>query len=124
MPRVETVTKEFTTDASGDAEVEFGVVNGFVEQVKIDPGDMLTGADIVLVGKDTNVPILSADNIGTSPVWWYPRVPANAASGGAAVTTQQQKIPLDDEGFKLTVSQGGDTKTGSISIVCTTPTPY
>lgn len=115
-----------TTDASGDVTAYTGInVNGRVLQVQYTPdgtSPLDTGADIVLTGRTTALPILTKANIGTSKVSWAPRQPTHAVADGSAAlyaaagAAVNDALVVADEELKLVVAQGGNTKSGVFDI--------
>lgn len=115
-----------TTDASGDATAYTGIfVNGRVLQVQYTPdgtAPMDTGADIVLTGRTTALPILTKANIGTSKISWAPRQPTHAVADGSALLyagagqAVADALVVADEELKLVVSSGGNAKPGVFDI--------
>jgi len=77
---------------------------------------LATGADLTITGETTAVPILVKANAGTSTVWFYPVAELNLNTDGSAVTYAFMYINLVDERVKVVVAQGGDTKTGTITV--------
>jgi len=108
-----------TTSSGGAATVYFGhAITGRVLAIKYEPGasGLDTGADLTLTGETSGVPILVKANAGTSTVWFYPRVFPNSNVDGAAGTDAFEDIRVFAERIKLVVAQGGDTKTGAMTI--------
>jgi len=111
------VSTTITTDSSGDATVYVGgALRGRVIALKYAPGTLATGADLTITGETTAVPILVKANAGTSTVWFYPVAELNLNTDGSAVTYAFMYINLVDERVKVVVAQGGDTKTGTITV--------
>jgi hypothetical protein len=122
---MERYTFTLTTDAGGAATVLSGQpVNGRVQQIRYVPDGVApldTNADLVITGENSGQPIGTLTNIGLAAVGWAPRLPthdlAGAASlyaaGGTAVTDY---IALANERIKVVVAQGGNVKTGTLSI--------
>ena len=112
-------TQTITTSSGGAATVYFGYkINGRVVAIKYAPGSsgLDTGADLTLTGESSGVEILVKANAGTSTVWYYPRVLVNKNTDGTAATDALTDIYVYTERIKLVVAQGGDTKTGSMTI--------
>ena len=114
-----------TTDGSGDATVYLGSkLTGRVHAIKYEPGDIATGGDLTITGETTEVPILVKTDAGTSDVWYYPKVIPNKNTDGSAFTDVAADIHVLKERIKVVVAQGGDTKTGTITVYVDTPSPY
>jgi hypothetical protein len=126
---LESVKAEIVTDASGNATVylEHGRnrnPSGLLMMIKYDPGTIETGADIVITGEVSGVPIVTLTNAGTDPKFLYPRARLSETSDGSEASTGTEIIPIKNESIKVVVTQGGDTKTGSIEAVLLTDSPY
>lgn len=113
------VTTTIVTNGSGDATVYLGSkIRGYLVALKYSPGTLDTGADLVITGETSGVPILTKSNAGTSDVWYYPRALPNAIADGAAGTIPHEFVALVNERIKVVMAQGGDTKTGTIEAIC------
>ncbi len=112
-------------DASGNG-VGFTeeAIRGFVRAIRYVPDGTNpydTGADVTVTGEVSGIAITTITNIGTSAVDVYPRAATasvvNAAAlyaaGGAAVN---DLIPVADERIKVSIAQGGNTKTGTFHL--------
>jgi len=111
------VSTTIVTDAAGDATVYVGgALRGRVIAIKYAPGTIATGADLTISGEITGVPILVKANAGTSTVWFYPVAQLNLNTDGSAIDYNHMYINLVDERVKVVVAQGGDTKTGTITV--------
>lgn len=121
---------DIVTNSSGAAEVylQHGVnspgLNGFLVCLVYTPGDIDTGADLVITTESRGIPILTKDNAGTSNVVYNPRAFLNGVTDGAESATPSEFIPIKDERIKVVVSNGGDTKTGSIEAILANQSPY
>mgnify|MGYP006921391510 CR=1 FL=1 len=120
---------EIVTDASGNATVYIAhgqnrKLNGFLVCLKYTPGSIDTGADLVITGEDSGIPILTITNAGTTAVFWYPRALLNAVADGTAATNPSEFIPIKDERIKLVVASGGNAKTGYIEAILINNPPY
>jgi hypothetical protein len=106
-----------TTDGSGDATIYLGSkINGRVIAIKYEPGSIVTGGDLTITGETSEVAILAKTDAGTSDVWYYPRVLVNKNSDASAATDALTDIFVFSERVKVVVAQGGDTKTGTITL--------
>jgi hypothetical protein len=108
-----------TTAADGSAVVYSGKVSGRLIGIKYVPGSsqLATGTDLAIIGETSGQAILTKTNAGTSTVWYYPVAPANKVADAAASTLVEVPIYLLDERIKVTVAEGGDTKTGQIGFL-------
>ena len=119
------ISVPIVTDGSGDATVYLGSqIRAVILRIKYLPGTIATGADLVITGETSETPILTAANVGTSNVFYYPRAFHNQVSDGAAGTVGSELIPIIGERIKVVVDEGGATKTGSIEVVIMTSAPY
>lgn len=117
------------TDSSGDATVyiqpgQNNGMNGFLVCLKYEPGSIATGADLVITGENSGIPIMTISNAGTSNVFWYPRALLNAVADGAASTNSSEFIPIKNERIKVVIAQGGNGGIGSIEAIVMTNPPY
>lgn len=112
----------FTTDTSGDAVV-YGErpVFGRLITVLYDRGDMVTGTDFVLTTDRYDVveTILTITDVGTADKIWRPRrLVQNASGGDLAGTLGGDREPYLMIGRpKLTVDEGGSTKSGAFILI-------
>jgi len=118
-----------TTDASGNANVEIAPsinrgLNGFLVCLKYAPGTIDAGADLVITGAKSGIPILTITNAGASTVFYYPRALLNAVADGAVATNPSEFIPIKDEPIQVAVAQGGSGGIGSIEATVMTNPPY
>lgn len=120
----ETVTLLTASDGSMTTYTGF-VPSGHVAAIRYVPdgsAPLDTGGDLAITGETTGVAILTAANIGTSAVTWYPRAGINNvadatallhAAGGTAVPAQGG-VPIAGERIKIIVAQGGNAKAGTL----------
>ena len=122
--RVETIV--VTTSAGGVATgYSSRAVTGKIKNISYVPGDLLTGSDITVIGETSLIPIITITDLGVAAVSFAPRMAtcdvAGAASlyasGGEPVETE---ILIVNERIKLSVAQGGDTKSGTFVVVLET----
>lgn len=120
---------DIVCDASGDATVYLthGInrnPNGFLVCLRYNPGTLATGADLVITGETSGIPILTKADAGTSVVFFYPRALLNAVADGAVATNSSEYIPIKDERIKVVVSGGGNLGAGSIEATLLNQPPY
>lgn len=123
------VKATLTTNASGVASATLTHgnnrnPNGFISAIRYDPGTLDTGADLVITGANSGIPILTKSNAGTSEVWYYPRELANAVADGAENTVSSEYIPIMNEPISVSLTGGGNTLQGEIEVILITPSPY
>ena len=116
-------TATITTNGSGAATVYLGdQVRGRIICFKYAPGTIDTGADLTITGETSAVAILTKADAGTATVWYYPLAIANQVSDGAASAISEVPVWVYVEKIKVVVAQGGDTKTGTITVWVEEPT--
>ena len=106
-----------TTDGNGDATVTSPeTTNGWLYAVQWDDGDLVDGVDAVLTlsglgtGADVTVLTLTDTNVDK---WFYPRILEHDETGADLTTRTFYAI---DGSLKVVVSDGGDTKSGTVLI--------
>jgi len=112
-------TQTITTNGSGAATVYFGSsIAGRVVAIKYEPGSsqIATGADLTITGETSGVPILAKTDAGTATVWYFPKTVVTESSDASSATDAFTDVYVFGERIKLAVAQGGDTKTGSMTI--------
>lgn len=123
------VKADILCDASGDATVYLtpGInrpCNGFLVCLKYTPGTIATGADLVITGETSGIPIMSKSDAGTSAVFYYPRALLNEVADGAEGSGGSEFIPIKEERIKVVVAQGGNAGSGSIEATLINNPPY
>ena len=113
-----------TTDASGDATVYTGYVNGRILGIIYKPGSsgIDTGAGLTITTETTGQAVLTKATAGTSTVFFYPRAQVHDAADGAALTLDGTRKNVDyiravNERIKVVVASGGNAKSGSIEFI-------
>lgn len=114
-----------TTDASGDAEAFTHNVAGRVLQVRYVPdatSPLDTGADLDITCETSGVVVANHDDIGLSAFTRAYRQATHDTAGAASETDDTTGTPVLDyvwaggERLKLTIANGGDTKSGTFFI--------
>jgi len=113
----------FVTDASGDATATvMGEAYGRLVGVSYDPatGSVATGADLTVTDADSGATVFSLTNGGTAARFMRPTAVATT-NAGAAITAATTAVDVNRDIFvagklKLVVAQGGDTKTGYLTL--------
>lgn len=107
-----------TTDASGDATVYSGIVNGRILGIKYLPGasGLDTGADVTITTETTAQDVLVLSNAGTSTIWRYPVQLRHKAADGTDASSPEYVFAVNER-IKVVVAQGGNAKTGSIGFL-------
>lgn len=117
-------TVSITTDASGDFTAKTPNVQGPVRQVRYVPdgsNPLATGADLDIVSEQTGLVVANHDNIGTSAFTRAYRQPTHDADGSASLYAGsgepvEDLIYLGGERLTVTISNGGNTLSGTIYI--------
>lgn len=120
MSFIRSVTKAFTTDASGAATVYTDAINGRVLSVIFTNTDAASTSDFTITTEDTAQAVLTLTNQNGSGKW-QPRQATHDTSGAAetydATEAVNDYVFVADERIKIVVAQGGDTKTGTFTIL-------
>lgn len=111
---------QYTTASDGSATVVSGrAFNGYVRAVQFTLGTATT-ANIALASTDSGQTIWSQSSV-IANVMKYPMTQACSTAGVAATLdgTRAMLVPicLYNETVTLTIASGGDTKTGTVSIL-------
>ena len=109
------------TDASGDVTGYTPVVSGRISAVVYTKTDYDNGVDFVVTGDDTGQTIWSETNVNASKTV-APRQPVHDTAGvaslyAAAGEPVEDHIVVAQERIKIVVAQGGNTKTGKITVI-------
>jgi len=72
-------------------------------------------ADFTITSEDTGQAILSKSNVNADLIA-YPTNKATTATGAASTLTEQP-VPLANERVKIVVAEGGNTKTGTFTVI-------
>lgn len=118
------MTKEVTTDGSGDVTVLFPKISGKIHQIEYVADGVAAfanTADITITGNATGVPILSQSNVSAGFVK-APRQATHGADGAASLyagsgTPVQDRIAIANDQVKVVVAQGGAAKKGKFHIL-------
>ena len=113
-----------TSDASGDAAVETLQTNGELISIQYTKADMDAYADTVdfsITNTDTGEIIWEEDNVTATKIV-YPEHPTNSQDGsqndhGASTTGIYDKFYMCDSSLTITISNAGDTKTGTFTMI-------
>ncbi len=120
MKRRYKYTQTVITTSGGAATVYFGPsgLNARVVAVEYVFGDLANTLDLTMTGDKTGVPILTYANVPAADAWWYPRaLPALNTAGGTPGVDAFVDIYVVNERIKLVVAQGGNTKTGTVTVI-------
>lgn len=120
MTAVQTIA--VTTDAAGNATSYSTPIEGRVLRFYHD-GALDAGADFVVTGEDSGIPVLTVTDAGAVAASRYPALQVHNADNGVALTLDGlhknvDAVYLKDyERIKVVVSQGGNVQTGSLKIL-------
>ena len=114
-------TISVTTDGSGDATEYSTVANGRIISVAYAKTDFADGVDFAITTETTAQNLWVDTNINASETV-APRQSTHDATGVVLTYTGDADVPSDyiwavDERIKVVVSSGGDTKTGTITVI-------
>lgn len=121
IPRRTSIT--ITTAADGSATVYSDKISGFIEMVGVVVGTLTTGFDFTLTTETTLQTLLAETAPGDAEIF-YPRQLVNSAADGALGSQLiQYGTPIANERIKCVVANGGNAKTGSLTIIYQGVTP-
>lgn len=108
------------TDSSGNATGYTPHVSGRVLAVIYGKVDFANGVDITVTAEATAQPILALTDQNASGTF-YPRQQVHGATG-TGLTTDGTRLLVEpvvvaNDRVKVVVAQGGDTKTGTVTLV-------
>jgi hypothetical protein len=117
----------FTVDASGDATATvIGSAFGRIVGVAYDPtagagATTDTNADLTITDADSGAALVTLTNAGTTARYFRPTAVVTD-NAGTAITAAATAVDVNRDIFvagniKLTVAQGGNATTGSISVI-------
>lgn len=124
--QIQRVSVALAVNASGDQTVNTtDNITGRILAVRyvVDGTNPLaTGADFVITGAESGLPILTITNIGTSSTQFYPRQATCDTSGAASLfaaggTAITDYVALANEQIKIVVAQGGVSKVGTLIFI-------
>ena len=120
---IQAVTATITTAADGTATVYVGSrLRGRVHAIFFDIDTLTDTIDLTITGETTGVPILV--DSPAADEWFYPRALVTVHTTGAVSAIAVADIHVVNERIKVVAAQGGDTKTGTITVYVDTPDPY
>lgn len=106
-----------TTNGSGAATGTLGPFTGFLDTLIVTKGTLDDTADLTVTISETSEQVGGAANITASRVV-RPRVTPHGIDGVAlAALTILERPFLFNQSLTLTVSQGGNTKTGTVAAI-------
>lgn len=112
-----TIRIPVTTDAGGAATATRTGVNGEVDSVSFDSGDMTTGTvDCTVTDDVTGAAVATFTDQATATIAKrYPRV-VGTQPGGGALTTLLSVKPTISGRVKVVIAQGGNVKSGVVYV--------
>jgi hypothetical protein len=110
-----------TTNASGAATGYTDRVTGRVLAVVYTKADFANGVDFTITAEATAEPILTLTDQNASGVF-YPRLGVHGSTGAALLyaaggTAVCEPVAVANDRVKVVVAQGGDTKTGTVTVI-------
>jgi len=104
-----------TTDTSGDGTTTGQAIQARIHAVLWNKGTCDTGVDITVsvVNNDVTNNLLVAANADASK-YFYPRTLEHLDTAGSDLTTHTEPVAAGQ--LRLTIAQGGNTKTGSVTV--------
>ena len=110
-----------TTDASGDATAyTTRAVNGRILEVIYTKDDFANGVDFTITSRNTGQSIWAESDVNASKTV-LPRQTTHTTAGVAATydgaVAVLDHVHVSDEQIKIVVAQGGDTKSGTFTIL-------
>jgi hypothetical protein len=109
------------TNAGGDATGFIEGVNGVIESIEYTKVDYDNGVDFTITNNRTSEQIWAENDVNASAVR-RPRAATHSNAGVAALyaaggTAVLDKIAVSDDKIKIVVAQGGNVKSGTITVV-------
>lgn len=116
--------KTITVDASGDADVDFGSINGelmSIQYTKASSGAYADGVDFVCTNKRSGEIIWAEDDVNASKIV-YPHHATTRPDGtpndhGASQTALYDHFCLVNDSLNIVVSNGGNATSGEFTLV-------
>lgn len=110
-----------TTASDGTATAYSPRLSGKIHQIEYVKTDFADGVDFTIEGEATGVDLWAESNVNASAVR-APRQPTHSQAGVASLfaaggTAVQDRVALAHDRVKITIAQGGATKTGTFHIL-------
>lgn len=109
-----------TTDSNGDATGYTNRVTGRILGIVYAKTDFANGVDFTITLDTTGQAILTLTNQNSGAAF-YPRVPVHDEAGAGATLdgtrAMRDCVVAADDRVKIVVAQGGNTKTGTVSVI-------
>lgn len=105
-----------TTIADGSATAYIGPVTGRIHSLTYTKVDFADGVDFTITAEATAQSIWTDTNVNAAETV-YPVSAANLGTTGAASTLSEVPIILANDRVKIVIAAGGDTKTGTFTII-------
>ncbi len=110
-----------TTASDGTAVAYTPRLAGEVHSIQYVKGDFADGVDFTITSEATGENIWTESNVNASAVR-YPRAPTHSQAGAAALyasggTGVLARIAVASDRVKVSIAQGGATKTGTFHIL-------
>lgn len=113
-----------TTAADGSATVTSPQISGKIHSVHYDKEDFADGVDFAVTANATGETIWAESNVNASAIR-YPRAATHSTAGVAALyasggTAVLDKIAIAQDVIKVVIAQGGNAKTGVVTVLVET----
>lgn len=110
-----------TTDSSGNAVGYTECFKGVIERIEYAKTDFADGVDFDITLEDSGFVLWDEDNVNASKTI-APRLATHTTAGAAALYAASGVAVLDkvvnpNERVKVSIAQGGNTKTGTFYVV-------
>lgn len=121
MSWVKRVSVTVTTDAAGAATGVTEVVNGVVSAIEYTKVDFDNGSTMTVSQERSGETIWSESSVNASAIR-RPRAATHSTAGAAALyaaggAAVNDKIAVVDSRIKVVIASGGNTKTGTFTVV-------
>jgi hypothetical protein len=114
-------TVAVTTAADGSATAYSPYLSGYIHQIQYVKTDFADGVDFTITAEATGETIWTESNVNAAAIK-APRQPTHSNVGVAALyaaggTAVNDRIALSRDRVEIVIASGGDTKTGSFTIL-------
>jgi hypothetical protein len=106
------------TDENGDGTGYIEVPHGAIHSIQYTKVDYADGVDFAITLEATGESLWTDTNVNASEKV-YPLVAANLGADGAASSLTEVPIVAANDRIKIVVGSGGDTKSGTFTVIIT-----
>lgn len=112
---------DITTAADGSATAYSPYLSGYLHQIQYVKTDFADGVDFTITAEATGETLWTESNVNAAVIK-APRQATHSTAGVAALyaaggTAVNDRIALSRDRVKIAIASGGDTKTGSFTIL-------